>query len=92
VNGVLTLTIRVAETTDDGDIGFGLGLLGVLLTAGLVATVIFLYRSMRTQLKRIDFDPQGLTDEERMRGGQESRRPDGDTDGDVNGYHKPPTT
>ena len=45
----------------------GPGLTGFLVLAFLAVAVVFLYRSMRKQLKRIDFDPEGTTDAERMR-------------------------
>jgi hypothetical protein len=83
------MTTQAAETSGDGGISFGMGMLGVLLTVGLIASVVLLYRSMRTQLKRIDFDPEGTTDAERMRG-RGADRP-GEDDG-ANGYHKPSTS
>jgi hypothetical protein len=45
----------------------GPGLTGFLVLAFLAVAVVFLYRSMRKQLRRIDFDPEGTTDAERMR-------------------------
>jgi hypothetical protein len=51
----------------------GPGLAGLLVLAFLALAVVFLYRSMRKQLKRIDFDPEGRTDAERMRGRNASR-------------------
>lgn len=56
----------------------GPGLAGFLVFALLILAVVFLYRSMRKQLKRIDFDPEGQTDAERMRGRDSSSNgPDG---------------
>lgn len=58
----------LAATTDESGFWSGPGLVGFLILAGLALAVVLLYRSLRKQLKRIDFDPDGLTDEERMRG------------------------
>lgn len=41
---------------------------GFLVLLFLAVAVVFLYRSLRKQLRRIDFDPEGRTDAERMRG------------------------
>ena len=65
------MTDVLASTTDNT--GIGPGLAGFLVLAFLALTVVFLYRSMRKQLKRIDFDPEGRTDAERMRGRNSSR-------------------
>ncbi len=46
------------------------------MVLGLAAAVFVLYRSLRRQLKRIDFDPEGRTDAERM-----GDRPDPDDNG-----------
>jgi MYXO-CTERM domain-containing protein len=59
------VTDVLASTTDGS--GSGPGLTGFLVLAFLALAVVFLYRSMRKQLKRIDFDPEGRTDAERMR-------------------------
>ncbi|HEX6324988.1 MAG TPA: hypothetical protein VFZ72_00320 [Jiangellaceae bacterium] len=59
------MTDVLASTTDGS--GMGPGLTGFLVLAFLAVAVIFLYRSMRKQLRRIDFDPEGRTDAERMR-------------------------
>jgi hypothetical protein len=55
-----------ASTDADGS-GVGPGLLGFLVFAGLCAALIVLYRSLRRQLRRIDFDADGQSDAERMR-------------------------
>lgn len=59
------MTDVLANTTDGS--GMGPGLTGFLVLAFLAVAVVFLYRSMRKQLRRIDFDPEGRTDAERMR-------------------------
>ncbi|HSJ61998.1 MAG TPA: hypothetical protein VK895_12255 [Jiangellaceae bacterium] len=59
------MTDVLASTTDGS--GMGPGLTGFLVLAFLAVAVVFLYRSMRKQLRRIDFDPEGTTDAERMR-------------------------
>ncbi len=69
----------------------GGGLLGLIVTAGLVVAVILLYRSMRTQLKKIDFDAQGTTDAERMRGtGTSEGKDERPADAEVNGHRERP--
>jgi hypothetical protein len=55
-----------ASTDADGS-RVGPGLLGFLVFAGLCVALILLYRSLRRQLRRIDFDPEGRSDAERMR-------------------------
>ncbi len=40
---------------------------------GLALAMVFLYRSMRKQLKRIDFNAEGGSDQERMAGPQVRR-------------------
>jgi hypothetical protein len=54
----------------------GPGLLGFLVVVALGLALIVLYRSLRRQLGRIDFDAQGTTDAERM-------RPPGSSDDDT---------
>lgn len=72
--------IDVLASTTDGSGGIGPGVAGFLVFVFLILAVVFLYRSMRKQLKRIDFDAEGQTDAERMRGRQTP--PDGpDTPG-----------
>jgi hypothetical protein len=53
----------------------GIGLVGFLVIAGLALALVFLYRSLRRQLGRIDFDANGRSDAERMR---RDASPDGD--------------
>lgn len=60
-----SVTDVLASTTDGSSIGPGLT--GFLVLAFLAVAVVFLYRSLRKQLRRIDFDPEGRTDAERMR-------------------------
>ncbi len=63
---VLVAASGSASTDADGS-GIGPGLLGFLVFAGLCAALIVLYRSLRRQLRRIDFDAEGQSDAERMR-------------------------
>ena len=56
-----------AASADADGSGVGPGLLGFLVVAGLGVALILLYRSLRRQLRRIDFDPEGRSDAERMR-------------------------
>jgi hypothetical protein len=57
------------------DSAIGPGLLGFLVVVALGLALVFLYRSLRKQLRRIDFDADATSDVERM-------RPDGSADGD----------
>jgi hypothetical protein len=43
------------------------GLLGFLVIVGLGLALLVLYLSLRKQLGRIDFNPEGTSDAERMR-------------------------
>jgi hypothetical protein len=97
---VLTTALLLAsEDADDRGLGGGNGgLLALLLTVGLAVGVIFLYRSLRTQLKRINFNAEGTTDAERMQERPSAAEPGkrledlgdvSDESTDVNGYHKP---
>jgi hypothetical protein len=63
----MTVALMAATNTDVDDSGIGPGLLGFLVLLALCGALFVLYRSLRRQLKRIDFDPQGRTDAERMR-------------------------
>jgi hypothetical protein len=53
----------------------GPGLLGFLVVVALGLALVFLYRSLRKQLRRIDFDADATSDVDRM-------RLDGSADGD----------
>jgi hypothetical protein len=50
-----------------GDSNAGIGFLGFAVIAALALALFFLYRSLRRQLGRIDFDAEGTSDAERMR-------------------------
>src|SRR5918994_6963815 len=63
----MNVALVTATNTDVDDSGIGPGLLGFLVLLALCVALFVLYRSLRRQLKRIDFDPQGRTDAERMR-------------------------
>lgn len=56
-----------AETT-----GVGPGLLGFLVIMFLLVALLVLYRSLRKQIRRVDFDAEGRSDSERMRGHHET--------------------
>ena len=58
------------------DSAIGPGLLGFLVVVALGLALVFLYRSLRKQLRRIDFDADATADVDRM-------RPDGAADGDA---------
>ncbi|SRR5690606_19050150 len=75
----LLATAATEEGPPSGPVWPGIG--GILIIVALALAMVFLYRSLRKQLKRIDFDPEGKSDHERMRGrevtgnGGASRRP-----------------
>ncbi len=66
---MIPLTATVEETTGSD---FGPGLLGFLVVAFLGVSLFVLYRSMRKQMRKVDFDPEATTDEERMGDGGSS--------------------
>jgi hypothetical protein len=66
VNAVALL----AEETDSPEIGPGL--LGFAIMIFLLTALFLLYRSLRKQIRRVDFDAEGETDEERTRGRRDS--------------------
>lgn len=60
----------------------GPGLLGFLVVAFLGGSLVLLYRSMRKQMGKVDYNDQGVTDEERMRRPEPTDRgPDGSAGG-----------
>lgn len=60
------MTAMLAAEQDGSSIGPGsLGFWVVIL---MLAALVLLYRSMRRQIRKVDFDAEGTTDEERMRG------------------------
>ena len=69
------LVFAAAPDTPAPDSAVGPGLLGFLIVVALGLALVFLYRSLRKQLKRIDFDAEATSDSDRM-------RPDGSADGD----------
>lgn len=80
MSGVIEVLAAAAE--DSGSVR-GPGVVGVLILLGLALAVLLLYRSLRKQLTRIDFDPEGGTDSERMGGqrpGEGPNIPDGESD------------
>lgn len=100
-DGGVNHVLAASEAPDPSSLpGMGNGLLGLIVTAGLVVAIIVLYRSMRTQMKKIDFDAEGTTDEERMRGAksrsedepddESSGRDERPADSHVNGHHERP--
>lgn len=65
---VIAATPRPTPTGASDPSSIGPGSLGFWVVVLLAVALFFLYRSMRKQMKRIEFDPAGTTDEERMRG------------------------
>lgn len=74
--------ILLASEGDGFGTSFGVGLIGFLVIGGIAFILFVLYRSMRRQLKRIDFNPDGSTDLERM-SGHDARGDGGGPPGDV---------
>ncbi len=56
-----------AVVAASGDTNVGIGFLGFAVIAALALALVVLYRSLRRQLGRIDFDASGRSDAERMR-------------------------
>ncbi len=75
------VTDLFASNADQGG-SFGPGLLGFLILAGFAVAVVVIYLSLRKNLRRIDFNPEGRTDAERMRG-HDVRRNGAGLPGDV---------
>ena len=62
---MISSTVIVAEGSTSS--GPGPGLLGFLVIVFLGAALVLLYRSMRKQMRKVDYNDEGITDEERMR-------------------------
>jgi hypothetical protein len=61
---------------DDGGLSISAGSVGFWIVVAMILVLIVLYRSMRKQIRRINFDESGTTDQERM------GRAKGSADGD----------
>ena len=59
--------IAVIRAADE-ESSAGPGSLGFWVVVALALALFVLYRSMRKQIRRVDFDAEGTTDEERMHG------------------------
>lgn len=55
----------MASESEGTDIGPGS--IGFWVVVALGLALFVLYRSLRKQMRRVDFNPEGSTDEERMR-------------------------
>ncbi|NED95266.1 hypothetical protein G1H11_08050 [Phytoactinopolyspora alkaliphila] len=51
---------------DDGGLSISAGSVGFWIVVALILVLVVLYRSMRKQIRRIDFDEDATTDQERM--------------------------
>ena len=71
VNAVSPMTTALAAEQDSSSIGPGS--LGFWIVILMLLALLLLYRSLRRQIRKVDFDPEGTTDEERMRGHRESK-------------------
>lgn len=72
---VLTAVVPVLVVAQDStEEGYGLqaGPYAFFFFVALGLSLVFLLRSMRKQMRRIDFDEQGASDAERMQGAPES--------------------
>lgn len=58
-------SVVVASESEGTDIGPGS--IGFWVVVALGLALFVLYRSLRKQMRRVDFNPEGSTDEERMR-------------------------
>lgn len=68
--GILRAVALTAESEAENS-GIGPGLYGFLVVVFLVLALVLLYRSMRKQIRKVDFDPEGASDTERMHGHRE---------------------
>ncbi|WP_116949911.1 hypothetical protein [Jiangella endophytica] len=69
--GILQAVAFTAAEAEAEDSGIGPGLYGFLVLIFLVVALFLLYRSLRKQIRRVDFDAEGASDAERMREHQE---------------------
>jgi hypothetical protein len=69
--GILRAVALTAAESEAENSEIGPGLYGFLVVVFLVLALVVLYRSMRKQIRKVDFDPEGTTDTERMQGHQE---------------------
>ncbi|PZF81383.1 hypothetical protein [Jiangella anatolica] len=69
--GILQAVAFAAAESESDDSGIGPGLYGFLVLIFLIVALVVLYRSMRKQIRKVDFDPDGVSDDERMRGHRE---------------------
>jgi hypothetical protein len=66
--GILRAVALTAAESEADNSEIGPGLYGFLVVVFLVLALVMLYRSMRKQIRKVDFDPEGTTDTERMHG------------------------
>lgn len=69
----------------DEESSAGPGSLGFWVVIALALALFVLYRSMRKQIRRVDFDAEGTTDEERMHGHADDAERPGPADQPRNG-------
>ncbi|TDC49912.1 hypothetical protein E1212_16660 [Jiangella ureilytica] len=69
--GILRAVALTAAETEPDNSEIGPGLYGFLVVVFLILALVMLYRSMRKQIRKVDFDPEGTSDAERMHGHQE---------------------
>ncbi|SDT56097.1 hypothetical protein [Jiangella sp. DSM 45060] len=69
--GILQAVAFTAAESEAEDSGIGPGLYGLLVLVFLIVALFLLYRSLRKQIRKVDFDPEGVDDAERMRGHRE---------------------
>lgn len=63
----LALAVTAQQSQDEG-FGLQAGPFAFIVFVGLGLSLVFLLRSMRKQMRRVDFDETGASDAERMRG------------------------
>jgi hypothetical protein len=66
----------LAQTQDPDDFGLKAGPTAFFMFLALAAALVFLLRSMRKQMRRVDFDESGDSDAERMFGAPPPDGPD----------------
>lgn len=62
---LFAVSLTAAETEVEPG-SAGPGSLGFWIVVGLIIVLVFLYLSLRKQLRRVDFDPDATSDEERV--------------------------
>lgn len=80
VDPFLTLTVLVAQESENDDLGLQAGPYAFFFFLALALSLVFLLFSMRKQMRRVRFDETGSSDAERMSGPDPGQPRPGDPD------------